>query len=567
MKKFWIIGIFVCLSLALLEAQDLTNIKDQKPIRFSGSTELRGIFYNASGIANRREPFTWILSGNPTLSLYGWDIPFSFILSRDDRAFRQPFNQFGMSPTYKWLTLHGGYRNVNFSSFTLGGHTMLGGGVEANPGKWRLGFMYGRLNRATVIDTTRMALTPFSFSRTGWAAKAGFGTEQNFFDLHMLRAKDNPQSKPHNAIILPEEYQTLPAANTVIGYGARFTLFKKITFETDGAASLYTYDINSPLDIASSVNEEYRKWMKMFYVNGTSEWATAVNASVGYREKNYGIRLNYRRVDPGFMSMGAYYVANDLENWTINPNFILFNNKLRFNGSLGIQRDNLRDQKQASNKRIIGSAVLGAEITKKLGVDVNFSNFSNSMQPKTLVFADSLKIVQNTTTLTIMPRYTIAGEHISQMIFLMASLNQMKDFSGYYSADAPSRDIGTHQFSLNYNISFPSRSLSFFSALNYSNMSSATVKSRYSGISLGGNYALFDNKLQTGISGSLMQNKTGDSSSTIFNGSLNASYALSKMHALRGMLFLTNNRSEVNVSGGYPSFRETRAEISYQFTW
>ena len=153
------------------------------------------------------------------------------------------------------------------------------------------------------------------------------------------------------------------------------------------------------------------------------------------------------------------------------------------------------------------------------------------------------------------------------MIFLMASLNQMKDFSGYYSADAPSRDIGTHQFSLNYNISFPSRSLSFFSALNYSNMSSATVKSRYSGISLGGNYALFDNKLQTGISGSLMQNKTGDSSSTIFNGSLNASYALSKMHALRGMLFLTNNRSEVNVSGGYPSFRETRAEISYQFTW
>ena len=163
MKKFWIIGIFVCLSLALLEAQDLTNIKDQKPIRFSGSTELRGIFYNASGIANRREPFTWILSGNPTLSLYGWDIPFSFILSRDDRAFRQPFNQFGMSPTYKWLTLHGGYRNVNFSSFTLGGHTMLGGGVEANPGKWRLGFMYGRLNRATVIDTTRMALTPFSY--------------------------------------------------------------------------------------------------------------------------------------------------------------------------------------------------------------------------------------------------------------------------------------------------------------------------------------------------------------------------------------------------------------------
>lgn len=567
MNRISFIFTLLLMCLAPLQAQDLTNIGQQKPIRFSGSTELRGIFYNASGIANRRAPFIWLLSGNPTLSVYGWDIPFSFILSRDDRSFRQPFNQFGMSPTYKWLTLHGGYRNLSFSPYTLGGHTMLGGGVEANPGKWRLGFMYGRLNRATVIDTSRMALAPFSFSRKGWAAKVGYGTERAFFELSMLRAKDNPNSKPDNAHMLPQEYQSLPAANTVIGYAARIMFWKKIIFETDGAASIYTYDIHSPLDISSSVNTEWRKWMKMFDVNGTSEWAKAFNASIGYRERNYGIKITYRRVDPGFMSMGAYYIANDLENWTISPNFIFFNNKLRFNGSLGIQRDNLRDQKQASNRRVIGSAILGADISERLGVDVNFSNFSNSMQPKALVFADSLKIVQNTTTLNIMPRYTIIGEQTSQMIFLMANLNQMRDFGGYYSAEASNRDISTYQFSLNYNINFPKRNLSLFSSISYVNMSSASIKSSYNGISLGGNYGLMKNRLQTGANLSLMQNKIKTGTSIIINGSLNAVYELSSKHNLRALLFFTNNRTNTHSTGGYPNFRETRAEMAYQFRW
>ena len=483
MKKLWLSSVLISFIFLPTNAQDLSNLKEQKPLKFTGNTELRSIFYNASGIDNRRSPFTWMISGSPTLSLYGWDIPFSFILSQDDRSFRQPFNQFGMSPTYKWLTLHGGYRNVNFSPFTLGGHTMLGGGIEAKPGKWRMGFMYGRLNRATVIDTARMALAPFSFSRTGWSAKAGYGTERTFFDLHFLRAKDNPDSEPENTHLLPEEYRTLPAANTVLGYGGRVTLFKKLIFETDGAASLYTYDINSPLDITKAVNEEYRKLMKTFYVNGTSEWAIALNGSLGYQEKNYGIKINYRRIDPGFMSMGAYYVANDLENWTLSPNLILFNNKVRFNGSLGLQRDNLREQKQLKNRRIIGSAVLGAEITEQLGLDINFSNFSNSMQPKAVVFADSLKIVQNTNTLTLMPRYTLKREHATQMFFLMASFNKMKDFNGYYSSTASSRDISTKLYSLNYNISFPSRNLSLFSSLNHSNMLSEAINSRYSGVS------------------------------------------------------------------------------------
>ncbi len=98
-------------------------------------------------------------------------------------------------------------------------------------------------------------------------------------------------------------------------------------------------------------------------------------------------------------------------------------------------------------------------------------------------------------------------------------------------------------------------------------MSAASMDSRYSGITAGGNYGLLKNKLQTGMSLSLMQGKVNTATSLIINGSLNAKYELSRMHALRALLFLTNNRSDTHSSGGYPSFRETRAEMAYQFTW
>lgn len=129
-----------CLLIGLViipegKAQDFSNFRELKPFTYSGTVEARSMFYNATGIANRRQPLSYLFSGSPTIGIYGFQIPVSFSFSESDRSFRQPFNQFGMSPNYKWITLHAGYRNLSFSPYTLGGHTMLGGGFELNPGK------------------------------------------------------------------------------------------------------------------------------------------------------------------------------------------------------------------------------------------------------------------------------------------------------------------------------------------------------------------------------------------------------------------------------------------------
>jgi len=81
----------------------------------------------------------WYLQGSPVITVYGIVLPFSFRLSEQQRDFRQPFNQFGVSPYYKWAKLHLGYRSHNWSTYALAGHSITGVGLELTPGKFQVG--------------------------------------------------------------------------------------------------------------------------------------------------------------------------------------------------------------------------------------------------------------------------------------------------------------------------------------------------------------------------------------------------------------------------------------------
>jgi len=551
------------LSCQQLSAQDISNLSSVKPFSYAGTIEARSMFYSANGIANRRQPFSYLFSGSPVIGIYGFQIPVSFSFSEADRSFRQPFNQFGMSPTYKWITLHAGYRNVSFSPYTLGGHTMLGAGFELNPGKWRAGFMYGRLNRATTIDTTSQALVPFSFSRKGYAAKLGYGTAENFFELSYLSAQDDDATRPDG---LPVQLNVIsPAKNDVAGYSFRFTILKNIFFESTGAFSLYTNDINSPLTLDSVKNEVLQQARKLFRINATSEYYTAFSGGLGYKSKNYGLKVNYKRIDPDFKTMGAYFFNSDLENWTISPTANLLRGRIRFNGSIGIQHDNLKKQKQAQNDRLIAAANAGFELTKALGVDVIYTNFSDNQKPQTALFADSLRIVQTNQTIGIMPRYFIVGANTSHVVSASVNFSNLKDYNNYFEAQAASRNISTNQYFINYNISFPKRNLALFLNLSNTRLKGQDLENTFTGLTLGGNATVLKQKLQTGLSCTLtsaQSNTSGDS--FILNASGNLGYLVSRNHKLGLNLFVTNNQS--NAGNLLQSdFTETRAELSYQF--
>jgi len=562
MKKCLLFLLLSAFAQAKLSAQDLGNLGSQKPINFTGSIQARSIFYNVSGISARRQPFTYYLTGSPTVSFYGIDIPVSFTLSKADRSFSQPFNQYGMSPTYKWITLHAGYRNVVFSPYTLGGHTMLGAGIELNPGKLRAGFMYGRLNRATTIDTTTQALVPYSFSRKGYAAKLGYGSSSNFFEFSYLSAQDDSTTKP----VLPNERLNYisPAKNNVLGYTARFSFLKHFTFESDGAGSIYTNDITSTIQLEKGKSELLDRVRNIFKINGTTEIYTALSAGLGYKAKNYGLKINYRRIDPDFQTMGAYYFSSDLENWTFNPSAVLLKGKIRFNGSLGFQHDNLKQQKRAQNSRVIGSANAGVDFTKSFSVDVVYTNFSDNQKAQTVFFADSLKIVQTTRTTTVMPRYMIIRPDIIHIISASVSVNSLNDFNTYYSADAVSRSIKTSQYFLNYNITFPKRQLSGFISFSNTKLTGQGMNNTYSSASLGGNISSLKQRLQTGLSSTFTTTKdAGGGDAFIINGSGNVIYRVTAKQLVGFNFFLTNNKAKRAGLQSQPNFTETRGELTY----
>lgn len=53
-----------------LQSQNLEGLGKQKPILLSGGITARTIFYDANGIPNRRQPFSYIFTGSPTISIF-----------------------------------------------------------------------------------------------------------------------------------------------------------------------------------------------------------------------------------------------------------------------------------------------------------------------------------------------------------------------------------------------------------------------------------------------------------------------------------------------------------------
>jgi len=549
-----------------LFSQDVEKMLHAKPVTLSGTIGMTSIFYNASGIPNRYLPFNYVISGSPTLSIYGLQIPVSFVIGKQQNSFTQPFNEFGLSPTYKWITIHAGYRNVYFSPYTLAGHTFLGGGMELNPGKFRFGFIYGRFNKATILDTAQnLYFLNFSYKRTGLSFRLGYGTENNHFDLIGLHAKDDPGSLKISKG-LTDSSGIAPAENSVVGYSMRFSFLKNhLIFESNGAVSLYTNDVNSPRLVDSNYDKSLHQINQLAAVRTSSEAYSAVDASVRYKTRDFSVKIQYRRVDPGFQSMGAYFLNNDLENFTIAPTFLAWKRKLRFSGSLGIQRDDLTNQKRAKANKVIGSANLSADFSDRLGIDGSYSNYSVNQTVKTIRFADSLKVVQSSAQLSVTPRYTIPGVDISHMIILSANLSKARELNPM-RADSLNGDINTYNYLLNYQLNFIPQLASVFISFNHTELQSSIITDENNGVTLGISKALLKSKLNFSVSGGYLFNKRNEEKGKILTGSLQCRYLFYGRHQLRVSAYYTGSTPD-HPSLIYPKYTETRTEIGYGFSF
>lgn len=560
---FTIVVIF-CMVLICPETitcQDTASVKNVKPVSIHGNISLNMIAYYSHGIPSRADPFSVILSASATPKIKNLELPFSLVLSGNDIGIThtsQSFNQIGISPRWKWITLHGGYRNVTFSNFTLAGHTFLGGGIELNPGKFRFGFIYGRFDRKTTGSDVNSTDTLPHFARRGFAAKIGVGSEKNYVDLVFLRIGDDSTSvtQPDTGLI------STPAQNIVAGLNGHFSLTKKLTWDLEGAFSLYTTNLGSQPVEEIEEDNTLHYLNKFLCVNFSSEYYYAIRSALQYKEKNWAVKLDYRRIEPGYRSMGAYFFNNDVQNITLSPSFSLFKRKLRFSGSLGLQEDNLRGTKRATSVRTIGNVNIAYNPKPKFGFTASYGNYSMNQRAGTMALNDTTRVRQATHNFTFMPRVMLVTPEKSHMIMLVYNLVAGRDKNEFTS---PYTRFTSQIAQINYTVGFTKTKWSVNSALTFTLISNFMTDITGIGGTIGISKTLLKDKLSLSWNNAITRNNAGESSAWVYNSSLSSNYRTGKHHNFRLYIYFTGNFTGSGSSN--PSFNELKGDLSYVFTF
>ncbi len=475
-----------------LRGQNIENLKAEKPFTITGTLGGSMMFYSATGRPASQKPFVWMLNGSPTVSLYGIQFPFSFTVSEEQRDFRQPFNKFGVSPYYKWVKLHLGYRNLNWSPYTMAGHTLYGAGAELTPGKFRLGILYGRLLKAIdpnalTYDLNHSYVTTPSFERKAVSMKVGYGTDDNNAALIFLKGWDVPGSLNVDSF----HSNLMPAENVILSFLTHQKLWGGLHFDLQLSRSLYTDDIHSP--VPDSVNYGIMDIFSGIYQSNATTYASnAIETSLGYGGDQISLEVRFKQIDPGYRSMGAYFFQNDLRNITFEPAWHFGEQKYNLSGSIGFQRDNLKNTLLSTTHRTIGSLSFSANPSQVYNASVTYSNYDMG-QSRGMTPVDSLyEISQTTQNIGVNQNLNFTGTRLSHMIMLSYNFQKLKDKNDN-TADLNSYKSST--LMVNYMLSILNAGLTAGLGYNYTLFSLQNSENTISGPSFSLTKTLMKRKL------------------------------------------------------------------------
>ncbi len=579
MRKIYIL---LLLSLFLLEGfaadSDTTaNPKKVKAVKVSGSFGAGLTLYGVTGIDPQRPPSFWELRGSININLYNQvNIPFNFNISQQNSNYTHPFNQFGISPHYKAVTLHLGYSVMNFSEYSLSGMNFMGAGVEITPEKsWIRGkVLAGRFVKSVPYTaSSTLFLNNPAYERWGYGLMLEVGKPQNNVGLIVFKAQDMPSTAGN----IPSDVQLNPAENLILGITTFQRISKKLSFKGEFDKSAYTSNTNEkPIEVNSNTYSNYMG--AIFQPRLSTSFSYALQASLDYSIKKIGLGLAYKRVGPDYQSMGTVFLDNNREDFLVKVKGIAAKNKLTFFANAGLQRSNLDQTNLSSNNRFIGSLNLGYNFNSELNMAFNYSNFNTTNQINQISHADSVRYVQTTHNIGYNVIYNFKTDNKTHAISLMTNysiantLYKTSTFN-YVLPDTVIEVTGSERetesgflnLNLAYNLGFIEQSAFVSLALNYSDMRNENLKSQTIGpvLTLGKN--LLKKKLRLALSLNYLNTiLDGNSSGNIINERLSASYRLTKHHSFR--LYVVNvNRTFTD--GTRNSYSEFRGGIQYRYSF
>ncbi len=449
-----------------------------KNVQLKGSITLTSDLNSIRGINARRPPFGYSIAGNPVLSLYGIDLPFSFILSNYGRTFRQPFNQFGVSPRYKTIQFHLGYRSMNWSKYSLGGHRFLGAGLDGRLGIFRLGFVKGRFLKSIPVDTSKKILgfNP-AFSRNGWAAKIGIGNSKTYLDLIYFKAKDDLRSIPTS----PRETYLKPSENAVLGLKARVGFIKYFSAQIDLGISGLTRDLRAnalPIDSANIPTFV----QSILTPNISTQVNLAGEGKIALNIRSFGVDVNYKHIEPGYVSQGSYYFRSDVEQKSLGMSLGIWKGQLNLSGRFGLENNNINLTKTSTTQRKIFSSNLNLRFNRHINVNAQYANYGLTQVGTKIKISDTIRLNNITKSLVINPNLlfrTGVFNHSISVVYSDQTLDDKNKYTVKYTS------IKSKTINLNYNLNLGPNGLSVVAGLNRTQSELSLGKTLSNGVLLG----------------------------------------------------------------------------------
>jgi hypothetical protein len=548
-------------------AQNLESIGKDDPFKVSGGLSLNQIGYFSNGIDSRRDPYSMYASGSLNFSFFGWSVPLSFAYSNQNFSYQQPFNQYALHPTYKWITAHVGYSSMNFSPYTLSGHIFRGIGIEATPHeKLRISAMHGRLQRAVSPDSLS-SQNQSAFKRMGYGLKTTYGDSRQFIEFSLFRAKDDTTSIAY----IPEDEGILPQENLVISLGGAFTLLKKIQWKGEWANSAITRDGRAT---ASDRSGFFGSVGQLFTPRISTAYYQAYKTSVAYLGEGYSVGLGYERIDPEYRTLGAYFFNSDLENITVNSNVAMMQGKVNFSANVGTQRDNLDKSKISTMRRWVGALNVGFVPSEKINVSLGYSNFQtytnirsqfvdiNQLTPYDNL--DTLNFTQITQNANLNLAYLLPSTE-SRRQSINTNLIIMKAGDNQGGLD---QDTGSIFYNLNtsYSLNFVPKNLTISASFNASQSETMGMNASTLGPTLALSKSLLDKKLRVSSSASLNNTYSGGNmTNTVLSIRANSGYSIKQKHNFNLGLVMLSRSS--NRESGPQDFREFTGTLGYSYSF
>jgi len=555
------------------KSQNLEQIGSREALTISGGVSANQTFFHSNLAGSSRDPYAYFLNGNINFSIYGLSVPLSFSYSNQSFAYQQPFNQYGISPSYKWATLHLGFRSMNFSKYSLNGHNFLGAGIDLSPtNKLSVSAMYGRLLKAVEYDSTNERNQP-AYRRMGYGLKVGYNFNHTNLDLILFKSEDDVSSIEEP----PLETEIKPEENLVMGLNGSSVFLGKIVLNYEYANSIITRDVASENKSVSGGNfyQATDFWIEN---RNSTDYKHAVKLSSAYKESFYMIGLAYERVDPGYTTHGSYYFNNDFENITVNSSVKFLKNKLALNTNLGAQRNNLEDDNLSSTRRFLGSANLNANLSESLTTNLSYSNFQTFVNIRSAIDKltetdptinlDTLNFTQISESINISTNYRLGDSESRKHSFAInASFQKAGDQQSYNEDNAGSQFLNLNG---SYNIGLPNQNLNASLLVNYNHNENNNMVNQVIGPGINLSKSFRDNQVSSnfGISYNLSytdNQKTGN----LLNLRLSTNYKLYENHNfnLNAIMVGRENNSSANVNEQPSTILDFTANLTYSYSF